>query len=118
VNLEFITNFGGCPSCGISLLFGDYGGDINLGINGNVLAASNFGDLNGTVIDGATINVVQGQYLGALLIVSGEINTFTIGGQELAIDTMLACETNIPEPATMTLLGLGGFLVMRKRKNS
>lgn len=117
-NLEFVTNFGGCPSCGISLLFGNYGSNVSLGINGNILSEANFIDFHGANIDGALIYVVQTNNMGALLTVSGEINTFTIGGQSMALDTVLACESSIPEPATLTLLGLGGFLLVRKRRNS
>lgn len=113
VNLEFNTNLGGCPSCGISLLFGWYGGDINLGINGEMHSATDFSGLPST-INGAAIHLVQPSELGLLLVISGGIDTFTIGGQELALDTMLVCET--PEPATITMLGMGFMGLMMKKK--
>ena len=119
VDLNFLFNFSGCPSCGVALLFGEYGGDINLGINGDLKKAADFYDLPG-IIGGANVYVAsRGGDLGTMLIVSGvNINTMTIGGQELAIDTVFACET-IPEPATITLLGLGAISVLagRKRRN-
>ncbi|UCE58551.1 MAG: PEP-CTERM sorting domain-containing protein [Phycisphaerales bacterium] len=42
---------------------------------------------------------------------TGNIDSFRIGGQELYIDNV----TVIPEPATLLLLGVGGFWLMRRR---
>ena len=123
VDLDFLFDFSGCPSCGVALLFGEYGEDnnlgINLGINGDLQKAEDFYGLPG-VIGGANVYVAtRGGNLGTMLIVSGvNINTLTIGGEEVAIDTVFACET-VPEPATITLLGLGALSVFagRKRRN-
>ena len=42
---------------------------------------------------------------------TGNIDSFRIGGQELYIDNITA----IPEPATLLLLGAGGVWLMRRR---
>lgn len=116
VNLHFLLGDSGCPSCGLFLLFGYNGGDVNLGINGTVNSYTSFADIPpNEVIDGATITV-RGTQLGALLVVNGNIEVFTIGGQEIAIDSILACE--IPEPMTIALLGLGSLSLVLRRKQS
>lgn len=115
-NLKFTLDFGGCPSCGISLLFFDSGGDINLGINDDVREAANFTGLP-SVIGGANVFVAGGYPFGILMITGSNIQSLTIGGQNLSIDYVLACEGKMPEPATFVLLGLGGLgLLVGKRK--
>ena len=114
VNLSFVLNFDGCPACALALLFGEYGGDINLGIDGTIVSAADFYDLPLT-INGASIFVRGSGALGSILIITGDIDTFTIGGQELYIDNVLLCE--IPEPTTVILLGLGGLSLLAKRRN-
>ncbi len=42
------------------------------------------------------------------ITLTGEIDSFLIGGQELAVDTIIA----IPEPATLVLLGICGAVVL------
>ena len=91
VNLGF--KIGG-PVSGLSLLFGEYGGNINLSINGDF---QNFQDFAGlTAIGGVAVNVVNG--LGndtGSIEFSGSMEEFAfleeefllvIGGQELWID--------------------------------
>lgn len=117
VNLHFLLGDSSCPSCGISLLFGYYGGDVNIGINGIVKAYTSFFDIpSNENIGGASVNVRGDGTLGGLLIVNGPINTFTIGGEDIAIDSVLACE--IPEPTTIALLGLSGLTLLLRRKRS
>lgn len=119
VDLNFLFGISDCPSCGLVLIFGYYGGEINLGINGDLRKASDIASLPST-IGGASIKAIGGN-IGAMLVINGNpINTLTIGGENLYIDTALSCETDaIPEPATITLLGLGALSVLsgRKRRN-
>ena len=84
VNLDFA--FGG-PVNGLNLRFGEFGGNLNLEINGDFRNFANFSDINGQTIGGVTVSVVNG--LGndqGTLSLSGTINGFVVGGQELWID--------------------------------
>jgi len=79
VNLSF--NFGG-PRENLSLHFGEYGGNLNININGDFRKFGNFADINGATIGGVTISVANG--FGndrGILQLSGTINSFDIGVQ-------------------------------------
>ncbi len=119
VNLHFLLG-DACPSCGyVSLLFGYEDGDFNIGINGGEPEKfqSIFDITAGTIIGGASVKVVGGGAFGAMMIVNGDIDIFSIGGEALVIDAVFACE-GIPEPTTIALLGLGGVSLLAKRKKS
>lgn len=84
VNLSFSF---GSPRESLSLRFGEYGGNLNININGDFRNFQNFADINGATIGGVTISIVNG--FGndrGFLQLSGTINSFDIGGQELWID--------------------------------
>ena len=71
----------------LKLLFGEYGGNCNIEINGDFLNFGNFSEINGKTIGGVEVSVVNG--LGndtGELHLSGKITQFAIGGQELYID--------------------------------
>ena len=59
------------------------------------------------IAPGVTAVVAEG-----VITLSGDIDKMLIGGQELAIDTILA----IPEPTTILLLGIGGTAILRLRR--
>ena len=84
--LKFIPTDSSFPN-GVSILFGEYGGNVNLEVNGELANVSNFSELSGTSLGGAQILVTggTGQGLGELHII-GELKEFGIGGQELFID--------------------------------
>jgi len=96
VNLYF--DFGSSCS-GISLLFGEYGGNLNIEINGDFRNFNDFSDINGVTIGGVNVAVVNG--LGndrGSLELSGTINSFAIGGQELLIDDVCpTLEWEVPD---------------------
>jgi len=78
---------------GLSLLFGEYGGNVNLSINGTLKKAANFSDLDGQVIGGVHVMVPWGGHgndNGELILGGAPIYSFSIGGQELWIDHL--CE--------------------------
>jgi hypothetical protein len=85
--------------------YGELGGNVNLTINGDCRNTPNFADLNGAVVGGAEVRVVDfgapGQGCG-VLHASGPINEFMLGGQELWIDQVRACRREalaLDEPA-------------------
>lgn len=84
VNLEFGLNM---PLTGLSLLFGEYGGNLNIEINGMFKNFENFSEINGDTIGGVHVTVVNGfgNDMGSLHL-AGTISQFAIGGQELFID--------------------------------
>ena len=87
INLDF--NFPGTVVSGLSLLFGEYGGNLNLKVNGVFQNFENFASMNGTTIGGVEVSVVNG--LGndkGSLTLTGAISQFAIGGQELFIDNL------------------------------
>jgi hypothetical protein len=85
-NILLKFDFGG-PVAGLALRFGEYGGNLNIDINGEFVNFENFADINGAVIGGVNVSVVNG--LGndqGTLTLLGTIESFAIGGQELFID--------------------------------
>ena len=75
------------PVTGLSLLFGEYGGNLNIEINGVFKNFENFSEINGEIIGGVHVTVVNGfgNDMGSLRL-TGLIQQFAIGGQELWID--------------------------------
>lgn len=81
---------------GLSLNFGEYGGNINIQVNDEFKNFQNFDDINGTTIGGVNISIINGSGdEKGRLILSGDMGTFNfqekdftflIGGQELWID--------------------------------
>jgi len=93
VNLGF--NFSG-PLKGLSLNFGEYGGNLNIEINDDFQNFENFVDIDGISIGGVDVSVINGYGNDkGRLILSGEMGIFdfqgqdfmfVIGGQELCVD--------------------------------
>jgi hypothetical protein len=89
VNLHF--HFAAPLSC-LELKFGEYGGNLNIEINGDFRNFENFADINGLIIGGVEVSVVNG--LGndqGTLTLNGTIHSFVLGGQELWIDDVCPC---------------------------
>lgn len=93
-----------------SFLFGEFGGNLNLNINGDFRNFEDFQDIDGLVIGGVTATVISGGFgndQGSIEFSGGPIALFKLGGQELWIDDVMA----IPEPTVLALLlpGLAGL---------
>lgn len=85
VNLDF--KFPSCSLADLTLNFGEYGGNLNIDINGEFVDFDKFADIDGQTIGGVDIAVVDGlgNDTGSLKL-AGTINSFAVGGQELWID--------------------------------
>lgn len=112
-NVMLHFNLGTIP--GLSLLFGNYGGYNIIEINGDTLKIYNFLNLNKMQVGGVNVSVTQSALSGNVngrLTLSGTINSFAIGGQELAIDDINV----VTEPsAVLSLLVLCCLAVVSHR---
>jgi hypothetical protein len=71
----------------LMLRFGEYGGNLNITINGRFVNFNNFADINGASIGGVNVSATNG--FGndrGRLVLTGPITSFSLGGQELWID--------------------------------
>ncbi len=89
VNISF--DFGR-PVQSVNFRFGEYGGNLNLEVNGNWLNFADFVDVHGLTVGQVTIMVANGygndQGMVALI---GPIQSFAVGGQELWLDDICYC---------------------------
>jgi hypothetical protein len=79
----------------ITIQFADFGGGVNLRINGVAVVAASFGQLNGRQIGGATVTVQQtapGPARVGTLRLTGSLASVTVGGQSLLLTQ--ACSTH------------------------
>lgn len=111
INLAFEFSAG---LSGLSFLFGEYGGNLNIEINGDFQNFENFDDINGNIIGGVSVSVTNG--LGndtGTVTLSGTIISFSVGGQELCIDHVCpvsACDIALPDPV-VSLVGTENYTV-------
>ncbi len=87
----------------MEILFGEYGGNLNLEINGDFRNFSDFAAMSGLTVGGVDVYVVNGfgSDSGVLILSANldQINHVTIGGQELWIDDICYDElTTLPGP--------------------
>ena len=77
----------------IDLLYGEYGGNLNIEINSDFRNFQDFADIDGLTIGGVLVTANDfgpaGNSTGELLL-EGVVQTFSIGGQELWIDDVNA----------------------------
>ena len=91
-NVNLVLDFGG-PAVDVSLLFGEFGGNVNLEINGDCRNVRSLADLNGAVVGGVLVRAVAfplGGNCGRLAL-RGLVHSFRLGGQELWIDDIKFC---------------------------
>ena len=90
----------------VTLEYQEFGGADNFAVNDFTLyELGSLNDLPVAVAPGITASVVDG-----VITLTGPVDSFQIGGQELAIDNVAA----IPEPASILLLGLGAAAFLKR----
>lgn len=109
-NVSLAFDFGG-PVTEVMIPYGEYGGTVDLGINGDCRVVQNFADLSGASLGGVNINVVDfgapGNSCG-VIILTGDVNDLLLGGQELFIDNLSYCsECELPRRSGFEDLPLG-----------
>ena len=90
ITLEF--DFGR-PVEDLRFLFGEYGGNINLSINGDFRNALNLPALHGQIVGGTLVEVMNSPTGLGVVRITGTVNSFSVGGQELWIDDV--CDSTI-----------------------
>ncbi len=88
VNLNFKLNY---PLTKLTVKFAELGGNNNFKVNGDFRYVADLISLNGTAVGAVqvTVNAVQqGVNWYGEIILSGVINEFVIGGQELWLDDL------------------------------
>jgi hypothetical protein len=76
----------------LDLLYGEYGGNVNLEINGVKRNVEDFDILNGTMVGGVMVTILSDPTATSanqkIMHLDGKIDSFSIGGQELWIDNV------------------------------
>ena len=96
------------PTDGFVLPFGEYGGNVNLRINGALRNVSDLSALNGTFVGGVLVNVVNFGNDQGVLRTEGTIDSFAIGGQELWIGELTVFEAPSDGSGTHLVDVVGG----------
>ncbi len=77
------------PPKSLRVRFGEYGGNLNLKLNGEIKNFENFADIDGTTLGGVQVTVVNGHAANTgILRLNGTINSLILGGQALYIDNI------------------------------
>jgi len=108
-------HFGFGPLDGLSMHFGEYfnAGSVMVTVNNETVAGIDFTDIAGTIGGVSVFAIPTGFNTGALFFM-GDITNFAIGGDDIYIDNIVASQ--VPEPATLALLSLGGLALIRKKR--
>ena len=107
VRLDFIGSVG--VQSDLRLRFGEYGGNINIAVNGDFRNFDNMSDIDGAVIGGCTIDVLSGgsgNDCGTVRFI-GTVDKLVIGGQEFWIDGIPDCENGFEDLPLNAVIPLG-----------
>jgi hypothetical protein len=94
INIRFI--FAAVQPVSATFKYADWGGNVNLGINGTLSNRGDLSELNGSVVNGVLILVtrtdVPGGHYGTVALIgqSSSIERFGVGGQEFWADDICA----------------------------
>ena len=105
-NLYHINGLG-IPVAGVTFEFLDYGGTENLQVNGATLHIGNLETFPYNVAPGVTMTVTTypvGPAIRAEVVLTGDVQTLLVGGQEFFIDEICVIEDD-PTVAGMRLHG-------------
>ena len=89
INIRFLFN--ATQPVVATFKYADWGGNINLGVNGTLLNRNDLSSLNGSVVNGVLILVTRTNVFGghygtvALIGQTSNIDRFAVGGQEFFI---------------------------------
>jgi hypothetical protein len=92
-NIILAIDFGR-PVEGLGFLFGEYGGNINLTINGDFRNEPDFSALHGLIVGGTLVEVLSSPTGLGVVRITGPVNSFSVGGQELWIDDVCDSTTS------------------------
>ncbi|MGB1250400.1 MAG: SdrD B-like domain-containing protein [Candidatus Promineifilaceae bacterium] len=88
-NISLVFALTGDFANGAEYRFGEYGGNINLSVNGDFVNFNNYQDIHGATIGGVTVSVINGSGSdNGIVRLSGAVATLTMGGQEHYIDDL------------------------------
>jgi len=77
----------------LRFLFGEYGGNVNLTINGDFKNETDFSVLHGQIVGGTLVEVLSSATGFGVVRITGTVISFSVGGQELWIDDV--CDSTI-----------------------
>ena len=83
------------PAAHVAMRFGEYGGNVNLQINGDSANVEDFVDITATTLGGVVVNAsgpgASGQGTGSIEL-EGTVQDLAIGGQEFVLDDVCSTE--------------------------
>ncbi|RLB67293.1 MAG: hypothetical protein DRH04_08190 [Deltaproteobacteria bacterium] len=84
VNLEFSLPY---PVTDVSWLFGEYGGNLNLTLNGIFKNFDNYQEINGAIINNVEVSATNGSGSGSVSL-QGIVTSLALGGQQHWVDNL------------------------------
>lgn len=112
-NINAHFDFGGDVSM-IKVLFGEFGGNLNIQINGTLVNVNTWLDIDNTTIAGVDASIATFDGSHGQIILVGTISSFAIGGQELWIDDVEY--KLVPAPGALALLVPAAIFGSRRRR--
>ena len=113
ISLEFDFTGVGFDVGYVQIEWADFGGSNTIGVNGQLMGLADF-SFAPLSIDGVKIEQFSRGDNGGVLAFTGDIQSITLGGQELAVDNVVA--RAVPAPGAAGLLGLAGLAALRRRR--
>ena len=112
-NINAHFEFGG-DLTSLSILYGAFGGNLNIQVNGVLVNVGNWTMIDGTTIGGVNAEVTTFDFSHGRIDLTGTINSFAIGGQELWVDEVEY--KLVPSPGALALLVAAGMGARTRRR--